>query len=83
MAVFLALGAILGPAALGLLDISLDSAILRVVATLSLVLVLFTDAVGLDIAEVKRHRGLALLVLGPGTMLSAVRTGSAFSSPWC
>jgi sodium/hydrogen antiporter len=72
VAVFLALGAILGPAALGLLDISLDSAILRVVATLSLVLVLFTDAVGLDVAEVKRHSGLALLVLGPGTMLSAV-----------
>src|SRR5262245_5489324 len=69
--VFLALGAILGPAALGLFDISLDSPILRVVATLSLVLVLFTVAVGLDTAEVKRHSGLALLVLGPGTMLSA------------
>ncbi len=72
IAVFLMLGAVLGPAALGLLDISLDSPILRVVATLSLVLVLFTDAVGLNIAEVKRHTGLALLVLGPGTMLSAV-----------
>jgi sodium/hydrogen antiporter len=70
--VFLALGAILGPAALGLLNVSLESPILRVVATLSLVLVLFTDAVGLDIAEVKNHRGLAALVLGPGTMLSAV-----------
>src|SRR5262245_31038411 len=70
--VFLALGAVLGPAALALLDVSLDSAILRVVATLSLVLVLFTDAVGLDVSEVKRHSGLALLVLGPGTMLSAV-----------
>lgn len=72
VAVFLALGAVFGPAALGLIDVSLNSPILRVVATLSLVLVLFTDAVGLDIAEVKRHSGLALLVLGPGTMLNAV-----------
>jgi NhaP-type Na+/H+ or K+/H+ antiporter len=70
--VFLALGAILGPAGLDLLDVSLDSPILRVVATLSLVLVLFTDAVSLSMAEVSRHRGLAIRVLGPGTLLSAV-----------
>src|SRR5713226_3047968 len=57
--VFLALGAILGPAGLGLLDVTLDSPILRVVATLSLVLVLFTDAVGLSIAEVRRHKLLS------------------------
>jgi NhaP-type Na+/H+ or K+/H+ antiporter len=85
--VFLALGAILGPAGLQLLDISLDSPILRVVATLSLVLVLFTDAVSLSIAEVRRHRLLAFLVLGPGTVLSAVLTALAawwlldFSAP--
>jgi NhaP-type Na+/H+ or K+/H+ antiporter len=70
--VFLALGAILGPAGLQLLDVSLDSPILRVVATLSLVLVLFTDALGLSIAEIRHHRLLAFLVLGPGTLLSAV-----------
>src|SRR5213076_3311292 len=69
--VFLALGAMLGPAGLGLLDVSLDSPILRVVATLSLVLVLFTDAVSLSIAEIRRHRLLAFLVIGPGTLLSA------------
>jgi Kef-type K+ transport system membrane component KefB len=51
--VFLALGAILGPAALRLLNVSLDLPILRVVATLSLVLVLFSDAVSLSIAEVR------------------------------
>jgi NhaP-type Na+/H+ or K+/H+ antiporter len=71
VAVFLALGAVLGPAGLGLLDITLGSSILHVVATLSLVLVLFTDAVSLDIAEVRRHGRLAFLVLGPGTLLSA------------
>jgi sodium/hydrogen antiporter len=70
--VFLALGAIVGPAGLQLLDVSLESPILRIVATLSLVLVLFTDALSLSIAEVRRHRVLAFLVLGPGTLLSAV-----------
>src|SRR4051812_19193510 len=70
--VFLALGAMLGPAGLGLLDVTLQSPTLRVVATLSLVLVLFTDAVSLSIAEVRRHGGLAFRVLGPGTLLSAI-----------
>jgi NhaP-type Na+/H+ or K+/H+ antiporter len=36
-----------------------------------LVLVLFTDAVSLSIAEVRRHGALAFRVLGPGTLLSA------------
>jgi NhaP-type Na+/H+ or K+/H+ antiporter len=70
--VFLALGASLGPAGLGLLDVKLDSPILFVVATLSLTLVLFTDAVSLPIAEVRRHARLAFVVLGPGTVLSAL-----------
>ena len=70
VAVFLALGAVLGPAGLGLLDITLESPILRVVATLSLALVLFTDAVSLSVTEIRRHLGLALRVLGPGTLIS-------------
>lgn len=68
--VFLALGAVLGPSGLGMLNVTLESPILRVVTTLSLALVLFTDAVSLSITEVRKHAGLALLVLGPGTMLS-------------
>ncbi len=72
VAVFLALGAVLGPAGFGVLDIGLDSSALRIVATLSLVLVLFTDAVGLDMSEVRRHGVLVGLILGPGTLLSAV-----------
>jgi NhaP-type Na+/H+ or K+/H+ antiporter len=72
VAVFLALGAALGPFGLGVLNISLDSAALRVVATLSLALVLFTDAVSLNVAEVRRRSTLALRLLGPGTLLTAV-----------
>ncbi|HYP21078.1 MAG TPA: cation:proton antiporter, partial [Chloroflexia bacterium] len=69
--IFLALGAILGAPGLGLLNIDLESPVLRVVATLSLALVLFTDAVGLNVREVRQHGILALRVLGPGTILSA------------
>jgi sodium/hydrogen antiporter len=71
VAVFLAIGAALGPAGLGALNLTLDSSALRVIATLSLTLVLFTDAVTLDLSEVRRHAVLALRVLGPGTLLSA------------
>jgi NhaP-type Na+/H+ or K+/H+ antiporter len=56
---------------------TLDSPILRVVAILSLTLVLFTDAVSLNIAEVKRNAGLAFRMLGPGTILCAALTAIA------
>jgi NhaP-type Na+/H+ or K+/H+ antiporter len=71
VAVFLGLGVALGPFGLRLLNVSLDSTTLRVVATLSLALVLFTDAVSLNIAEMKRRSALAFRVLGPGTLLTA------------
>jgi NhaP-type Na+/H+ or K+/H+ antiporter len=70
--VLLALGAVLGPFGLGLIDPRLNSPELRAVSTLSLALVLFTDALSLDIAEIRRHLRLTLLVMGPGTLLSAV-----------
>jgi NhaP-type Na+/H+ or K+/H+ antiporter len=71
VAIFLALGAALGPAGLGALEVGLDSPALHVVATLSLALILFTDALGLDLREARQHRVLALLALGPGTLLAA------------
>ncbi|HEX8141326.1 MAG TPA: cation:proton antiporter [Pyrinomonadaceae bacterium] len=86
VAVFLALGAVLGPVGLGVLNLTLDSSALRVVATLSLALVLFTDAVSLNINEVRRRAGLALRLLGPGTLLTAALIALAgwwlLSLPW-
>ncbi|HEY7167028.1 MAG TPA: cation:proton antiporter [Candidatus Binatia bacterium] len=79
VAVFLALGAMLGPAGLGLLDVTLSSPTVQIVTTLSLVLVLFTDAVSLSMPEVRRQAGLAFRVLGPGTLLSAALTAVAAS----
>ena len=77
VAVFIAIGAALGPAGLNVFNMTLDSPILRVVATLSLTLVLFTDAVGLNIKEVRRYKGLAFRMLGPGTILCAALTAVA------
>ena len=54
------------------LHVQLESEALRVVATLSLTLILFTDALSLNLREAREHRRLALLALGPGTLLSAV-----------
>jgi sodium/hydrogen antiporter len=71
VAVFIAIGAALGPLGLGVFDMHLDSPVLRVVATLSLTLVLFTDAVTLNTNEVRRYAGLAFRMLGPGTILCA------------
>jgi NhaP-type Na+/H+ or K+/H+ antiporter len=72
VAIFLLLGLVLGPLGLGLLDLTLRSPSLQVIATLALVLVLFSDAIGVDIAEARRNRRLALFVLGPGTLLPAL-----------
>lgn len=86
VAVFLGLGLAIGPHGLGLLDVGLDSSLLQTVATLSLVLVLFTDALTLDLAEVKRHIGLASLILGPGTIVGAGAIAAAavwtLGIPW-
>jgi NhaP-type Na+/H+ or K+/H+ antiporter len=72
VAVFLALGAVLGPGALALLDVGIEAPILRVLSTLSLVLVLFTDAVSLNLKEIRRHKLLTFIVVGPGTVVTAV-----------
>jgi sodium/hydrogen antiporter len=72
VAIFLLLGAMLGPIGLGLVDLPLESESLEVMATLGLVLVLFIDAIAVDTGEVRAQRRLAALILGPGTILPAV-----------
>jgi sodium/hydrogen antiporter len=71
VAIFLALGAALGPWGLGLIDVRLDSPALRIIATLALVLVLFSDAISVDTRALGQQRALTLLVLGPGTLIVA------------
>jgi sodium/hydrogen antiporter len=77
VAVFIFIGAALGPAGFGVFNMTLESPVLRAVAALSLTLVLFTDAVTLNTKEVKRHSDLAFRMLGPGTILCAALTALA------
>jgi sodium/hydrogen antiporter len=77
VAIFILMGAALGPAGLGVFNATLETPVLRVVAILSLTLVLFTDAVTLSISEVKRNTALAFRMLGPGTILCAALTALA------
>src|SRR5688500_5788588 len=77
VAIFLLLGAVLGPAGLGLVNLTLDSPTLQWIATLGLVLVLFTDAITMDFGEIQRPRRILLLILGPATLIPALLIGLA------
>ena len=71
VAIFLLLGALLGPSGLNLVQLGLESPTLEWIATLGLVLVLFTDAIAMDFSEVRRPRRLLLMILGPATLIPA------------
>jgi NhaP-type Na+/H+ or K+/H+ antiporter len=77
VAVFLLLGLLLGPHGLGLVDFGMHSSALGAVATLSLVLVLFTDALGINPQALRQRLGVAAVLLGPGTLVTAVIIGLA------
>ena len=69
--IFLLIGLAIGPFGAAWLDVGADSALLRIVGTLSLVFVLFTDAVSISPAKVRQHSLSAFLVLVPGTLGTA------------
>src|ERR671914_939409 len=71
VAIFLLLGAVLGPAGLRLVDLTLESPTLQWIATLGLVLVLFTDAIAMDFGEIRHPRRLLFMILGPATLIPA------------
>ncbi len=66
--IFLGLGFALGGGGLKVIDVSLHSPILETVATVSLALVLFLDAVNLQLDELKADWHVPFLTLGPGTI---------------
>ena len=66
---FLGLGFALGRSGFGVIDMGPHSPVLEVVATLTLSLVLFLDAVKLQMDEMGRRWLVPVLILGPGTLL--------------
>ena len=69
---FLGLGFLLGDRGLQLVSIGLDNDVREVVAVVALALVLFLDAINLELAELRRDWLVPVLVLGPGTLLVIV-----------
>ena len=77
---FTGAGLVLGPAGLGVLDLPLTAADLRILAEISLAMVLFTDAAHADLSVVRRIVGLPgrLLLFGlPLTILLGFLIGLA------
>jgi NhaP-type Na+/H+ or K+/H+ antiporter len=72
VAVFVVLGAALGPWGLGLVDVGFQSPALHALSVLALALVLFSDAVTVDLRELRARWPLLWRLLGPGTLGPAV-----------
>jgi len=66
---FLGLGFLLGSRGFAALEVGPHSPVLEVVATLTLALVLFLDAVKLQVDELGKRWVVPALILGPGTAL--------------
>ena len=72
VAIFLLLGVVLGPYGLNLVNLTLESPTLQWIATLGLVLVLFTDAIAMDLSQIRQPRRTILLILVPATLIPAI-----------
>ncbi|WP_248920099.1 cation:proton antiporter [Pseudomonas entomophila] len=69
---FLLTGLLAGPSGLGLLNLALDRHDLRMLAELTLAIVLFTDAAKLDPGQLRHHHNLPLRLLLIGLPLTLV-----------
>lgn len=68
--IFLGLGLLLGPGGLAVIDMDAHNPVLEIVAIVSLTLVLFLDAVKMQVAEIRRDWLVPFLALVPGTLLT-------------
>ena len=75
--IFLGLGLLLGAGGLGVIAIDAHNPILETVAIVSLSLVLFLDAVNLQVDELRSDWRVPMLALGPGTLLIIVLVAGA------
>ncbi len=85
--VFVAFGALIGPLGFGLMSMESDPELIRVLAELTLAIVLFTDAAGANLRVILRSRRLPIRLLAIGlplTILLGFGIGEAMFSqtPW-
>ncbi|NET38824.1 MAG: sodium:proton antiporter [Cyanothece sp. SIO1E1] len=69
---FVTLGLFLSPQFLGFVDIAVENELVRVIAELTLILVLFTDASRIDLKLLRRDYDLPVRLLGIGLPLTIV-----------
>ncbi|WP_175442701.1 cation:proton antiporter, partial [Pseudomonas sp. NBRC 111139] len=69
---FLLAGLVAGPSGLGLLNLSLDRNDLRLLAELTLSIVLFNDAAKANLAQLRQSRSLPLRLLTLGLPLTLI-----------
>lgn len=74
VAIFLLLGAALGPWGFGIADVGFQSPALHALAMLGLALLLFSDAVTLDTKQLRAQGFMLWRLLGPGTLVPATIT---------
>jgi NhaP-type Na+/H+ or K+/H+ antiporter len=75
--IFLGLDLLCGERGLGLLPLDVHHPALEIIATLSLALVLFLDAVNMQVDELRQDWLVPLLTLGPGTLLTIAGVAGA------
>jgi NhaP-type Na+/H+ or K+/H+ antiporter len=84
--VFIALGVAIGPWGLGVIDFGVDAPAVVAAGTISLVLVFFTDAIKINVYELRKNWFLPALALGPGALLTILFTTLVahwlFGLPW-
>jgi NhaP-type Na+/H+ or K+/H+ antiporter len=73
--VFVALGVVAGPWGFDVIDLRIDSPLIQTVGTVSLVLVFFTDAIKVNLGNLRSHWLLPALALGPGALLTILLIG--------
>jgi NhaP-type Na+/H+ or K+/H+ antiporter len=67
--IFLTLGLVLGGGSTGVVEVDLGDDALRTIAFATLALVLFLEAVSLDLGHLRRYWVVPALTLGPGTLI--------------
>jgi len=68
--VFVALGLLIGNRALGVVDVEASNRVVRILAEATLTVVLFTDALGVDLAKLRRDSDVPIRLLGIGLPLT-------------